>query len=306
MKYLAIVLAFLTTSACSNLTELKTTVEVKSDTSLTDVALENLQNQLQKRFDKSEFRNTNIATGDQPNQLIITAKVDTESEREMQRYRAMFTSNTLDLWDTYRITDPEVAPFVTSLPKISGFAAQNPENGGMLATPEVLGFCDNESLLTRIIDSLKMLPDQPENIYYLWSTEIDEKYRQTGSRFELYMIDTKGKKEAPLTDRDIIEANGGKSEYTAEPEVYFQFDESGTKRWASMSERAAMNDNRSIAIVINNRVFSAPRVMSPITGGSCALSGNFTPEEAQELALKIDVGRLDYPLEVVDEGVVEE
>ena len=64
------------------------------------------------------------------------------------------------------------------------------------------------------------------------------------------------------------------------------------------------NVNRPIAIVLDDIVYSAPNVNGPIEGGNSEISGNFTVEEAQDLASILKIGKIDAPAKIVQEQIV--
>lgn len=86
-----------------------------------------------------------------------------------------------------------------------------------------------------------------------------------------------------------------------EPVVSFRFDSVGAKRFA---DATAANVNRPFAIVLDDKVISAPVIREPILGGSGIISGNFTVQEAQDLALLLRAGALPAPLTVLEERTV--
>ena len=85
------------------------------------------------------------------------------------------------------------------------------------------------------------------------------------------------------------------------PVVSFKFDSSGGKKFGEATQNHV---GERLAIVLDNEVISAPVVQSAITGGSGIISGNFTLESAQELALLLRSGALPAPLEVLEERTV--
>ncbi len=86
-----------------------------------------------------------------------------------------------------------------------------------------------------------------------------------------------------------------------QPVVSFRFDTAGAKRFA---EATTVNVNKPFAIILDNKVISAPRINEPIRGGSGIISGNFTVESANELALLLRAGALPAPLTVMEERTV--
>jgi len=85
------------------------------------------------------------------------------------------------------------------------------------------------------------------------------------------------------------------------PVVTFRFDTSGGRKFAEITRN---NVGRPFAIVLDNKVISAPVIREPILGGSGEISGNFTTQEAKDLALLLRAGALPAPLQVVEQRSV--
>ena len=85
------------------------------------------------------------------------------------------------------------------------------------------------------------------------------------------------------------------------PVVTFRFDATGGRKFAEITRN---NVGRPFAIVLDNKVISAPVIREPILGGSGEISGNFTTQEAKDLALLLRAGALPAPLQVVEERSV--
>ncbi|HET6468705.1 MAG TPA: protein translocase subunit SecD [Geminicoccaceae bacterium] len=86
-----------------------------------------------------------------------------------------------------------------------------------------------------------------------------------------------------------------------QPVVSFRFDSSGARKFGRITQE---NVNRLFAIVLDGRVISAPRIREPILGGSGIISGSFTVESANELAVLLRAGALPAPMTVVEERSV--
>ena len=86
-----------------------------------------------------------------------------------------------------------------------------------------------------------------------------------------------------------------------EPVVSFRFDSIGAKRFGDATRD---NVGQLFAIVLDNKVISAPRINEPILGGSGVISGSFTVQSAQDLALLLRAGALPVPLTVLEERTV--
>lgn len=96
-------------------------------------------------------------------------------------------------------------------------------------------------------------------------------------------------------------ASAASTFYNGMPVVTFKFDSIGGRRFGDATTE---NVGKLFAIVLDDKVVSAPVIREPITGGSGQISGNFTVEEAQDLALLLRAGALPAPLTVIEERTV--
>jgi preprotein translocase subunit SecD len=85
------------------------------------------------------------------------------------------------------------------------------------------------------------------------------------------------------------------------PDVTLQLDGAGAKRFARVTTE---NTNKPFAIIVDNKVISAPNINEPILGGSASIAGGFTVESANELAIALRSGKLPIDLKVVQESTV--
>lgn len=85
------------------------------------------------------------------------------------------------------------------------------------------------------------------------------------------------------------------------PYVEVHLDSRGAETFASLT---ANNVGRRLAIILDNTVYSAPVIKEPIPGGDVQITGNFTFEEAHELAIVLRSGALPAPVEIIEERTV--
>ena len=97
------------------------------------------------------------------------------------------------------------------------------------------------------------------------------------------------KKQVLVSGGDLTDAQPGFDQRTNEPIVSFKFNTSGSRKFAQATTE---NVGQPFAIVLDNEVISAPVIREPITGGSGQISGNFTVQAANELALLLRAGAL--------------
>ena len=108
-------------------------------------------------------------------------------------------------------------------------------------------------------------------------------------------------KRVLVSGEDLTDAQPGFDNRTAEPIVSFRFNTNGARRFATATQE---NVGRPFAIVLDNKVISAPVIREPIIGGSGQISGGFTVEQANDLAILLRAGALPAPLTVIEERTV--
>jgi len=141
----------------------------------------------------------------------------------------------------------------------------------------------------------------PRELKFLWEVKpVDA--ATTAAHYQLVAI--------KVTNRDGIAALGGNvitnaraefGENKASAEVTMTMNAEGAKTWARLTKE---NIGRQIAIVLDNYVYSAPVVNGEIRGGNSQISGNFTIQEAKDLANILKSGKMPAPARIVEEEVV--
>lgn len=147
----------------------------------------------------------------------------------------------------------------------------------------------------------------PSDIEFMWSSEPVRDFN-TGEptrNYILYAI-KKGRAnaEAPLSGEHVVRATAAPDPITNEVAVSLNMDNQGARIWADMTTKAAQDNNREIAIVLDDEVVSAPRVNTPITGGSSSITGNFSVQEGNDLASILEVGKLPAKTKIISESLV--
>ncbi|MCV9941250.1 protein translocase subunit SecD [Boseaceae bacterium BT-24-1] len=100
---------------------------------------------------------------------------------------------------------------------------------------------------------------------------------------------------------DLIDAQPAFDQRTSQPIVNFRFNIRGAQRFGQATTE---NLGRQLAIVLDNKVISAPVIQSPITGGSGQISGNFTVQSVNDLAILLRAGALPAKMTIVEERTV--
>jgi preprotein translocase subunit SecD len=154
---------------------------------------------------------------------------------------------------------------------------------------EILG--KTAKLDFRMVDP-SMSPEQADQAHPSDSEILDGE--QAGER---YLIE----KRVLVSGADLTDAQPGFDQRTNEPIVTFRFNSSGARKFA---EATQANVGKPFAIVLDNKVISAPVIREPILGGSGQISGNFTVQSANDLAILLRAGALPAPLTIVEERTV--
>jgi len=118
-----------------------------------------------------------------------------------------------------------------------------------------------------------------------------------GEKGEKYLIE----KRVLVSGADLTDAQPGFDQRNGEPIVSFRFNSVGARKFAEATQQ---NVGKPFAIVLDNKVISAPVIREPILGGSGEISGNFTVEQANDLAILLRAGALPAPLTIVEERTV--
>ncbi len=109
------------------------------------------------------------------------------------------------------------------------------------------------------------------------------------------------KRSTILSGDQLIDARQTFDPQTNEPNVAISFDNEGGRRFARVTQE---NVNKPFAIIVDNQVISAPNINEPILGGNASISGSFTVESANQLAIALRSGKLPVALKVIEERTV--
>ncbi|MFC2126263.1 protein translocase subunit SecDF [Bacteroidota bacterium] len=155
------------------------------------------------------------------------------------------------------------------------------------------------SRINRIFKRSEIKTLVPNNMKFLWknSTIPGDGEEEV---LEFFAIKVRRGSQAPLTGEVIVDARQDFDE-RGQPSVSMQMNATGSKIWRRLT---AENLNRRIAVVLDNYVYSAPNVITEIPNGSSQITGNFTIEDAQDLANVLKAGKLPAPTRIVEEAVV--
>jgi SecD/SecF fusion protein len=139
----------------------------------------------------------------------------------------------------------------------------------------------------------------PASFYPVWCVKPFDK---AGMYVQLVAINRARRDgKAPLNGSVITDARADLSQYGSSAEVSMEMNQEGARKWADLTKK---NVGKSVAIVLDGYVYSFPNVNCEITGGRSQITGNFTMEEAKDLANVLKSGKMPAPAHIVQEDVV--
>ena len=173
--------------------------------------------------------------------------------------------------------------------------------GGQVGRGPVVGYAHSKDT-AQINDYFKtkqVKETLPRDLGLRWGVKaIDKK----GEIFQLYAIKVTNRDgHAPLGGDVITDARADFAQTSAYANVSMSMNQEGSKTWARMTKD---NIGKSIAIALDGYIYSAPTVNGEITGGSSQITGNFTVEEAKDLANTLKSGKMPAPARIVQENIV--
>ncbi|MFT6872059.1 MAG: SecD/SecF fusion protein [Roseivirga sp.] len=233
-------------------------------------------NAINIELDKIETAAKSIASTDLGTE---TKPADVQSDNSLESELAQADSTATDSVDT-------------STPGISSFFALQQSYQGYpgffynLADTGKINRIFNNDAIARLI---------PNNLSFKWGVKAEE----DSELLQLYAIKS-ARGEAPLTGEVVTDARQSLDD-RARPAVSMQMNSIGAKKWKNLT---GANINRRVAIVLDNYVYTAPNVNGEIPNGSSQIMGNFSVEEAQDLANILKAGSLPAPTRIVEEGVI--
>jgi SecD/SecF fusion protein len=145
-----------------------------------------------------------------------------------------------------------------------------------------------------------LLPAAMRYVKFAWSAEPE------GSAQIVYLLALKGNRDnAPAMDGSVVVNANQDFDERNRPIVNMRMNSVGAQKWQKLTREAASQEpKRSVAVVLDNLVYSFPVVQSEISGGSTQISGSFSIQDAQDLANILKAGKLPAPARIVQADVV--
>ncbi|AWW30789.1 protein translocase subunit SecDF [Echinicola strongylocentroti] len=153
--------------------------------------------------------------------------------------------------------------------------------------------------INRILNREDIKPLIPRGLTFMWSVKPREVDGE--ELLELHAMETpRGTDQAPL-EGDVITDAKQVLDQSSNPAVSMSMNADGARKWRKMT---AENIGRRIAVVLDNYVYTAPNILGEIPSGQSEITGNFTMEEAKDLANILKSGTLPAPTKIVEEAII--
>ncbi len=146
-----------------------------------------------------------------------------------------------------------------------------------------------------------LLPSNLRYVKFLWTSKPEENFNDF-----LYLLAIQGNRDnSPALGGDVVTDARSDFDNRNNPMVSMSMNGSGAQKWQELTaEAAAATPKRSVAVVLDNLVYSYPTVQSEIAGGNTQITGSFTQNEADDLANILKAGKLPAPARIIQSDVV--
>ncbi|MDR2915216.1 MAG: protein translocase subunit SecDF [Tannerella sp.] len=253
-----------------------------------------MEDQTSEGEDSANTDNTSVAASDTTAIASPDALADVISEAD----------SLLDQFGTENEDALQSADELSKQHPLFSILMPNVYNGQIIPGP-VVGVASKQDMAK--VDSLLNLRQVrevlPDKVLFRWAVKSRDENEQY---FELYALKVTNRDGSPALSGDVVtDANADFSQDNmrrgAQQVVSMEMNAEGAKAWARLTKE---NIGSSVAIVLDDLVYSAPTVQVEITGGRSQITGNFSVEEAKDLANVLKSGKMAASVNIVQEDIV--
>ena len=237
-------------------------------------------------------------------EVVDTTAAETEAEAEAEvkdSTEALLDQLTADNNNTASVSDASREEFAKEHPLISKLQLYVDNNGMPLQGP-IVGLAaskDREAINEMLAVAAEKKVFDTRTVKFLWSAKPDEHFG--GDVYTLYAIKITTRDGSALLDGGCISDARQDFSNVGGNEISMTMNNEGAREWKRITGE---NIGNCVAIVLDDQVYSAPRVNGEIAGGRSSITGDFTLEEAKDLANILKSGKLPAPAVIVQEAVV--
>ncbi len=212
-----------------------------------------------------------------------------------------------DLLDSIELNEVKEAEKDGSLPLIEFETTSytDPASGGT-RYPASLGIVKLKDTATvrKLFETYKIKQLSPADMQLCFGEPTKKSStKKEDLQIPLYFLKTKGRPaKAPLENEDVSDA-AQSFDQSGKVTIQLQFNNPGTRKWATMTRN---NIGRSIAIIINGNVISAPTVIEAILDGSSSITGDYSVQEAQTLCIGLRSIKIPATLTIIKASIKQE
>ncbi len=284
-----------------------------------DAAIETSFNIIRSRIDRFGVTQPNIQRLPNSNRILI----ELPGVKEPERVRKLLQgSASLEFWTTYNAAEiipglQEAASKVLVNNGVEDTASESLFNllDMSAAYGAVVGAAEdvNREKISNYLALPEVRESIPSNVAFKWAIKADSKKEtvlRDGTKqpnpyygkYYLYAIKVENLEgKAPLDGSVITDARANYAERGSNAEVSMSMNSKGVSEWARLT---GDNIGKSIAIVLDDHVYSAPTVQNKIEGGNSSITGDFTIKEAEDLANVLKSGKVPAPAKIIQDSVV--
>ena len=171
----------------------------------------------------------------------------------------------------------------------------------MQGTGPVIGYARKADMnaIDEMLESKVVKEKMPRNLIFRWDVKPMSEKEQV---YRLYALKQSGRNGRPALEGDVItDAREDFQQHHNAFEISMAMNAEGAKVWARLTKE---NIGKAIAIVLDDAVYSAPRVNDEITGGRSSITGDFTAEEARDLANVLKSGKMAAKVSIIQSTVI--
>jgi SecD/SecF fusion protein len=280
---------------------------------------------LKRRIDKLGVVQPNVSL-DASRDMIVVELPGIENPQRARDF--LQKAANLEFWEVYRISDPQLANALVDADKtlkaqqegtkidslkkdssnIAGplFSVLSPNSGNMSLAVVGITEKNKRDQVMKYLTQPEIAAKFPRDLVFQWSKDaVKGNDGKTTGLYELFALKRSAGKEGPIVSGErVTDSRAQSGERGQGVEVMLQMDAPGAAQWAAITTQCARDNNREVAIVLDNDVVSAPRIISPIEGGRSSITGSYTLQEASDLASILQVGKLPAKAEIVQENIV--
>jgi len=264
------------------------------------INIDGLENKIPE---EKNVQNQGVNTGDE---LLESLGVSQEGESEDDP-KNILEGDTLNPQEDSSKTQMTAEEFARKNPltgKISPYIFQG-ENGAQWAPSAIIGSVQakDKEKVELMLDRIDVQDQIPNNVRFAWSFKPE--LTDNGLEF-FYLYALKGSRSnQPALSGDVVQSARPSTNPNGEVGVSMSMNRDGANEWKIITSNASKKTPKEcIAIVLDGQVYSAPVVQGEIPNGRSEISGNFTQNEAQDLANILETGKLPAKAQIVEETVV--